>query len=147
MGEQAELIINGDVCEGCGENFEDEGQGYPRRCSSCKGMPKVAINTIKADRISKSRNLLKSNGLKWKEFNNGYYWRINDIDFWPTKDKWMSPLNGEIQHGLIELINFINFNKKELNKLSVDQLFEIACHSKEKSLIGICRALHKEIYG
>lgn len=35
MGEQAELIINGDVCQVCGENFEDEGDGYPRTCESC----------------------------------------------------------------------------------------------------------------
>lgn len=36
MGEQAELILNGDVCEGCGEEMGD-GPGYPRRCSSCGG--------------------------------------------------------------------------------------------------------------
>ena len=36
MGEQAELIINGDVCEGCGEEMGD-GPGYPRRCSACGG--------------------------------------------------------------------------------------------------------------
>lgn len=36
MGEQAELLINGDVCEGCGEEMGD-GPGYPRRCSSCGG--------------------------------------------------------------------------------------------------------------
>ena len=36
MGEQAELIINGDVCEGCGEEMGN-GSGYPRRCSSCGG--------------------------------------------------------------------------------------------------------------
>lgn len=37
MGEQADLIINGDVCEGCGQEFEDEGPGYPRRCKACGG--------------------------------------------------------------------------------------------------------------
>lgn len=36
MGEQADLILNGDVCEGCGEEMGD-GPGYPRRCSSCGG--------------------------------------------------------------------------------------------------------------
>lgn len=36
MGEQADLILNGDVCEGCGEEMGD-GPGYPRRCSYCGG--------------------------------------------------------------------------------------------------------------
>jgi hypothetical protein len=37
MGEQADLILNGDCCEVCGENFVDEGEGYPRRCKNCGG--------------------------------------------------------------------------------------------------------------
>ena len=36
MGEQADLLLNGDCCEVCGENFDDEGSGYPRRCSACR---------------------------------------------------------------------------------------------------------------
>ncbi len=37
MGEQADLMINGDCCEQCGCNFEDEGPGYLRTCSGCGG--------------------------------------------------------------------------------------------------------------
>jgi len=37
MGEIADSLINGDACEGCGEEFEDSGSGYPRRCSACGG--------------------------------------------------------------------------------------------------------------
>lgn len=37
MGEAADAMINGDACEGCGEEFETEGAGYPRRCQSCGG--------------------------------------------------------------------------------------------------------------
>ena len=37
MGEQAELLINGDCCSICGCNFEDEGSGYPRTCNGCGG--------------------------------------------------------------------------------------------------------------
>lgn len=36
MGEQADLILNGDVCQVCGEEMGD-GDGYPRSCSSCGG--------------------------------------------------------------------------------------------------------------
>ncbi len=35
MGEIADSIINGDVCEECGE-WIGEGDGYPRKCSSCE---------------------------------------------------------------------------------------------------------------
>ena len=37
MGEQADLLINGDCCQVCGCNFEDEGGGYPRTCNACGG--------------------------------------------------------------------------------------------------------------
>lgn len=41
MGEIAEQMLNGDMCEGCGEYFDDilegeDGPGYPRRCPSCQ---------------------------------------------------------------------------------------------------------------
>lgn len=35
MGEIAEMMINGDLCENCGEFIDDEGgDGFPRYCSS-----------------------------------------------------------------------------------------------------------------
>lgn len=37
MGEMAELILEGEVCEICGEEFMDnKAPGHPRRCESCK---------------------------------------------------------------------------------------------------------------
>jgi len=41
MGEAADDALDGLVCEGCGEWFDDvlngaEAPGYPRRCASCK---------------------------------------------------------------------------------------------------------------
>lgn len=35
MGEIAEGMINGDLCEGCGV-WMGEGDGYPRKCEECK---------------------------------------------------------------------------------------------------------------
>lgn len=35
MGEIADLMINGDICEGCGVEL-GEGDGYPRRCAYCQ---------------------------------------------------------------------------------------------------------------
>lgn len=36
MGEMANYLINGDDCEGCGMPFDTPGDGYPRKCASCK---------------------------------------------------------------------------------------------------------------
>jgi hypothetical protein len=41
MGEHAEDILDGSVCEGCGDWFDDviqggEAPGSPRKCRSCK---------------------------------------------------------------------------------------------------------------
>lgn len=34
MGEIADMMINGDLCEGCGVDL-GEGDGYPRKCADC----------------------------------------------------------------------------------------------------------------
>lgn len=41
MGEIAEMMLDGTMCEGCGEFFDDiinggEAPGYPRRCRACR---------------------------------------------------------------------------------------------------------------
>lgn len=33
MGEIAEMMLDGTLCEGCGVYMEGEGQGFPRYCS------------------------------------------------------------------------------------------------------------------
>lgn len=35
MGEIADAMLNGDMCECCGE-YLGEGDGFPRLCGSCK---------------------------------------------------------------------------------------------------------------
>ena len=44
MGEIAEMMLEGTLCEGCGEAFDpdDESPGYPRRCAGCR--PNFKIN-------------------------------------------------------------------------------------------------------
>lgn len=38
MGEAAEMMLDGILCEGCGEWMgDDEAPGYPRRCPACGG--------------------------------------------------------------------------------------------------------------
>ena len=36
MGEVAEMVINGELCEGCGVYLEGEPPGHPRHCKDCK---------------------------------------------------------------------------------------------------------------
>jgi hypothetical protein len=36
MGEIAEMILEGDMCDCCGAVFDDDGPGYPRTCDLCQ---------------------------------------------------------------------------------------------------------------
>lgn len=36
MGEIAEMMLDGDLCEGCGVYMGDPGYGLPRRCADCQ---------------------------------------------------------------------------------------------------------------
>lgn len=35
MGEIAEMMIDGTLCEGCGVYLDGDGEGFPRRCEDC----------------------------------------------------------------------------------------------------------------
>ena len=37
MGEFSDLIIDGFLCETCGEMIDGKESGYPRQCDECKG--------------------------------------------------------------------------------------------------------------
>lgn len=155
MGEQAELILNGDVCEGCGEEFHNEGPGYPRRCASCGGAnhrkTRSGLNPLKQEKIDEAFRMFKSAGFEWDSFNNGLHWKLAGMDFYPTTHKWFDNKNDFRGEGIKEFIKYIRTRQHKQappNKiLTVDQVFEIAKHSKDKSLLGICEAIHKGIYG
>jgi Zn finger protein HypA/HybF involved in hydrogenase expression len=36
MGDIADMMIDGTLCEGCGVYIEGSGAGFPRRCGACK---------------------------------------------------------------------------------------------------------------
>jgi DNA-directed RNA polymerase subunit RPC12/RpoP len=42
MGEIAEMMLDGTLCEGCGVFLEDGGGGYPRRCIQCEEDARIA---------------------------------------------------------------------------------------------------------
>ena len=36
MGDVADMMMDGTLCEGCGEFIDDDPPGYPRKCRDCK---------------------------------------------------------------------------------------------------------------
>lgn len=36
MGEIADMMLDGTLCEGCGEYLDGEGFGIPRYCNGCR---------------------------------------------------------------------------------------------------------------
>lgn len=65
MGDIADMMVNGDMCEGCGE-WLGEGGGYPRRCSSCGGGPTHEVcggeeeyRGVKRDRVKQAEKDFK----------------------------------------------------------------------------------------
>jgi hypothetical protein len=41
MGEVAEMILEGILCEGCGELIDENAAGHPRRCAGCDMSPRT----------------------------------------------------------------------------------------------------------
>jgi hypothetical protein len=37
MGDIAEAILDGTLCQVCGELIDDDAPGYPRTCEGCQG--------------------------------------------------------------------------------------------------------------
>lgn len=41
MGEIADMMLAGILCEGCGEFIDESGPGHPRRCAGCDMSPRT----------------------------------------------------------------------------------------------------------
>jgi len=50
MGEIADMMINGSMCQYCGECFDDE-PGYPRTCSAC-GSDEEDLAPVKPSKVA-----------------------------------------------------------------------------------------------
>lgn len=113
------------------------------------------MNETKKQYRREARRILVKNGICFDSLNNDLHWKIGSVNFFPTTGLWRDESNEEQGNGVKSLISYLKpkeENKQELNKkycikkLSVEQLFQIAAHSKDKSLEGICKAIHTEIY-
>lgn len=47
MGEAAEMLLDGTLCEGCGVFLGGGSPGYPRRCEGCRPPP-IRLDKLKA---------------------------------------------------------------------------------------------------
>ena len=87
MGEVADMLIDGILCEGCGE-YIGSAVGYPRRCSGCGG---GGYDTTPADwKIKEGEKIeqLRSKGYTVQKFTD-FHFRINNkIDVWPSVGKY-----------------------------------------------------------
>ena len=65
MGEQSDMMINGDMCEMCGEDL-GEGSGYPRNCTACTldADEKRQKKIVQARRIMKIKTTLPTQPTK-----------------------------------------------------------------------------------
>lgn len=63
MGEVADMMIDGTLCEGCGVVLAGEAPGYPRYCRHCSNQhgPSVAPGKVKCPQCGRH---VKSAGLK-----------------------------------------------------------------------------------
>jgi len=48
MGEIADAMLDGTLCEGCGGYLEGEGEGYPVRCADCQRDDRARDAVVKA---------------------------------------------------------------------------------------------------
>jgi hypothetical protein len=93
MGEIAEMMLDGTLCECCGEFIEGDGEGFPRYCSAkCAGdrgaMP--TTNPIKANRKS---TVIQANGRL--DLSEKLFKRLKHLAMFGTADGSPTPKRSE----------------------------------------------------
>lgn len=121
MGEIADMMIDGTLCEGCGE-YIGEGDGFPQYCSSdCAGDRGANVEQIKPSKNSagkrrrakrrrerkaqERRDILKvADATGWTQHTE-YHWSKTlcglRFQFWPSGKKAM--FNGQVYKGVEDI--------------------------------------------
>lgn len=105
MGEAADMILEGECCQFCGEFFhDDEAPGYPRSCgcdgssnerpSQRTGEGKRRRNRKRKARVAKERRekLKKFDPTGWKQLSEHHFrkqFEGKNLDHWPSSGKYM----------------------------------------------------------
>jgi len=110
MGEQAKYILNGHDCEQCGQHI-GEGEGFPRKCSSCKETDSHTITIPSGDDPNPDIRFLIDQGIdvSIEKFSQYHYRIANTLDIWPTKGKYHN-LSNNVRgkyYGIEELLKLI----------------------------------------
>jgi hypothetical protein len=109
------------------------------------------MHPLKEQRREKARKALNARNIEFESFNDDLHWKIGNIDFYPTSGYWDDRSNGQTGHGHESLIKYIkpkimDGSVIKKSQLTIEQIFQIAIRSKDKSLTGICTEIHKAIY-
>jgi len=111
MGEIADLMINGDICEQCGCEL-GPGDGFARVCSGCGGSSVGGEWRGPADG-SDILKQAKKNGWAHTVHNNGYHWQFRrgtqEVNVWLRGDgrrKWLlNGMRGKASHNIQALFD------------------------------------------
>lgn len=115
MGDIADQMLDGSMCQGCGEYLGD-GEGYATFCAGCSNRIQSDSPTLSAKEQSKqkresnrvySTNLLNENGVRFVSKNNGQHLIVDGthsiIDFWPATGKFIER-GGDTGRGVKNLL-------------------------------------------
>lgn len=84
MGEIADAVLNGDMCQECGE-WIGAGDGYPRSCLGCRGTKRISRRT--APKLTKPFR-----DVGFVVMRDPFHWQArigaHIINYWPTKSRW-----------------------------------------------------------
>lgn len=63
MGEIAELMVNGDICGGCGVTLRGASEGYPRYCKLCASAAQITVEKTAKTKCPICLRVVKATGL------------------------------------------------------------------------------------
>lgn len=142
MGDVADMIADGSLCESCGSHMKDgDAPGFPRQCEACFGcaVPDYGLTPApgQSDRPEKepltrqafnrrfSPEVLDENGITFRSLQDGAHliivqgrWRF---DFWPGTGRWQKRLPGRKRH--IDGVGVLNL-VREIKRLRVAETVE-----------------------
>jgi len=89
MGDQADMVLDGTLCEGCGVFLNDDPPGYPCYCGECHDyahspFDKEESKKRKKSNLEKSTQILIDKGIDFKSKNNGVHLIVGEYNFWPS---------------------------------------------------------------
>lgn len=116
MGEIADMMLDGTLCEGCGV-FIGTGAGYPVRCEDCGGDgcegfadQKQRSQDKRASNRENSARLLHQAGVRFDMKNDGAHLIVRSnpiVDFWPGTGKYIQRGTNKQGRGVFNLLKLI----------------------------------------